>query len=1035
MNRIFRMLTACLVSVSAAAFWSGAVAVCCLFSAVAPVRILLGHGGVADAGLLATAALCVCLFRTCRIGSAIGKTLGSFCLIMAAGWCLVTPFLLSQLMAQLSSVPLTALESPLIRYVISFGVTCLSIAPCLLLLGVDYSRQGQQNLTARRFWLLGAAFACPIVLFCILPGVGATALAGCGIVLAGGLVVRERFLSGTVSAADIILLPRTEPSARVMTTSLLNLLTGMAMPVVLAILSQLIPRGLLTDGLLLAGILVGLAITQRRSASPTGSCRTWLLFAVWMSGLTAGYPVLTRLCLWMNSQVSSLPLLLIGRGLLVMSLSLPAGYFLRQASSVVHRDRLRQPFLILAGFLLGASLPFVPGRLALVLGCGAMGMAALQFLNQRSVMLSNRWGAGRLAGLGACCVVGLCLSGNANPRLSEKVLFSSQSLQMARQGVGLGKITWFDDGRLVTSFESMQGRVSVWKHRGAQLMFRQNGISTGMFSTSGTDVPQSASDLLPALLPLAFHPAPQDVLVLSIDPSVLKTCHSYPLRLVRTLDGNAESHRMLQWLNRDVAQWSLDGGATFQFGQMDSQLALAANHGCRYDLVISPLIHPAVAGTASQTSQEFYRSVARQLNPHGLFSQRIPYYDLGPDAVKAVCKTLRSVFPEVMAVETIPGELVFLCSPDSLPVINEELANRFKSPQSRRLLGEAGWDWSMVFGRGGLTTESLDRFIGEDVPVLSCAEARWETKLSLEISRWGAKAESTRSELARFGQALSASLPEESITQEVNHRLEDLNLSYQLQLGHPNDPWGYRGAIKNRLQDRPRTALVHVNYEGLKRVLDPEDQRRKEYLKTLGDVIHAGALSPEGLETLKSYDAPFDPLITLFVHYEAIQLIDRSSSQDWESQYHSLLKTIYFASSQDQSVRNVAKAIDLLCREETIALSPAERWDHVNGLMQALTSRWQMRWQSGKASKYDAVDTEQSVQAVERAMTLLSDSAGDCGLTASDWQLRKECLEENLVRPLRQKRSSYLRTVSMAPDVKPSPETENSPEAENVTVP
>ncbi len=1026
MNRLLRSFSHFLTSDVFHSILSGGVAACCLVGIVAPWRSMLATSAAADLGLLLTAVICLGVLRSIRIAGTFARKLGSLNLVIAAICGMAAPILLPRLLQGMASVSLLSLESFFVQTGIVLALGFITMAPTVSAIGLTFLGECRRDAGNENYWMVSFASCTALVACGLLPFVGATTLSGMALVAAGLLIVWERWI-GNRTESDTAQLPQSAAGNVSWNSSVMAVFVGATLALALSMTSQLIPRSLITDSCLFAGVMLfwGISAHFGKGTRPQFQM-LWLGVAAWVAILAAGYLTWTWLCLQMNAHVSSVSMLMLLRGMLLVALVCPAGLLLCRSTPFTRPENACRPLLIVMGFAGTWMAPVSAQEAAVLIGSMSLALAGVNAVMNRTFFPVGLWQRSKLIGLSLIAVCGLVFSSNLNSRVAEKILFSSPTLQMARQGHSIDKLSWLDDGRLVTSFDSMQTRMSLWKYRGAQLVFRQNGLSTGMYSTTSNHAPQSAADVLPMLLPLAFHSSPEDVLVLGIHPSALLTCQNYPLRLVRTLDGNSTSHQMLSWLNENVPEWNLTGGPEFQFGQIDPSLGVFAAHGCLYDLVVCPLTHPATPEAVTQTSIEFYRAAAKQLKQDGIFAQRIPYYDLGPEVIRTISGTLRSVFTDVMMVESIPGELVFLCSPTALPKIDEQLVNRLKTPQCRRLLGESGWDWSMVVGRGGLSTSSIDELIGKQPQINLGRDARWCSGLTIEVCRWGAKANQTRDQLAQFGDALRSALPEESIGQEVSHRLEDLNLAHQLQMNHPNDPWGYRKAIKDRLQDRPRTALVNVSYEGLKRVLDPEDRRRKEYLTALGDVTRETKPTPEMIQQLTSYEEPFDPLVTLFVHHESIQFMNRCETPDWDMQYRNLLKTIYFANSQDQSVRNVTNALDLVSQNESLQLSTTERWDHANSLMQALAQRWQMRWQSGRTSKYDGVDTEQSVAAVERAMDMLAQLAPQCGLTSSDWAARKECLEEEFVRPLRQKRSAHLRKVSLSQPTGASP-TETAP--------
>ena len=191
-----------------------------------------------------------------------------------------------------------------------------------------------------------------------------------------------------------------------------------------------------------------------------------------------------------------------------------------------------------------------------------------------------------------------------------------------------------------------------------------------------------------------------------------------------------------------------------------------------------------------------------------------------------------------------------------------------------------------------------------------------------------------------------------------------------------------------------------VNHE-LERVLHPEDQRRKEYLKVLGEAATSDAPSTGEVERLAEFAEPYDPLVSYFLHEEAARLYDRSETPDRTAQLTHLLYSIHYSPGEDRSVRNVVAALQLLLDEPDLIADPHQRWDEMNSLLDVLRHRSSLRVQTDKtASSFELVDAEQSIQTAERAMDAMDVLAAEAGVAASDWEHRKTVLERMLVRPM-----------------------------------
>jgi spermidine synthase len=65
----------------------------------------------------------------------------------------------------------------------------------------------------------------------------------------------------------------------------------------------------------------------------------------------------------------------------------------------------------------------------------------------------------------------------------------------------------------------------------------------------------------------------------------------------------------------------------------------------RFDIITSDPIHPWVKGAASLYSREYFELCKSRLNPHGVVTQWVPFYESSPEAVKSEIATFMEAFP------------------------------------------------------------------------------------------------------------------------------------------------------------------------------------------------------------------------------------------------------------------------------------------------------------------------------------------------------------------------------------------------------
>jgi len=1034
-----------------------------LMCVVILLRLRLGTNHEVDSAMILTALLCCWLVRQPMLRK--WQFNSSRLFPVAAVWTLLVPMVLSGSMHLVERLSLHSLEQFPVSLGVLAGVTFICLAPVCCVLCLSFLQSSGCDSASRWQWLVALAATCLISPVLVWSLQGTFWFAWIGLMISGGwaawdLYHQRSLFSPETNAVKSLNGLGDAQSKPAMSTSvstvrlplrrayfgLLGIAIGGSLALSGFIASQLIPRNFLGDTSLLAGLILGIACACLRrpwtsvATSSKFVTRESLLLAVWVAMMCSGYPLWTVLCLKMNAWVGQVITLFALRAGFLMALTFPAGFLAGRLcmNAVPERTASRIPLSIAGGMILTSFVPGSPWLIAAGLILLTLLIATVSWGNEQYEIPVERWPRLQSGGLVGLAILGLLFSQNLNPEQSERILFSPAALQSLRQGIVPAQLNWIDDSRPLVTFTSLNNHLSLWKQRGSQVLLRRDGMLLGLHSANPAICPHNAGDLLPVLLPLVLHPDPANVLVLGIHPPTLLTCHNWPLQKVQCVDGSPQAHQMLEWLTTQPAGGlHLDNGPVFQFRQVDSTLALYSQHADQYDLITCPITHPGSPQSVSQMTREFYLQVREHLSQNGIFSQRLPYYDLGPDVVHRVIGTLQSVFGEVRAVESVPGELIFLCSAETLPLIDAEVVERLKAPQTRSLLAQAGWDWSLILGRGGVDQEGLKSLSEKYGPNYSISHNPLAVMLPVEVSRWGRKGDATRASLAKYGVALRTSLGDSASSKEVTERLEDLNLAHQIQQSHPNDPWAYRAALKSRLQDRPRAAIMQVNHQ-LKRVLDPEDQRRKEYLLALAPAARSLAPSPEAIQELADFETPFDPLVSLFVHFETANLFQRCSSPPKDQQLQHLLHTVYYSSNYDQSVRNVADALELLTRHPEAVTDSTQRWDEMNSLLQILAQRWQIRLSSvQQSSKYEATDTEYCLRAIEAGLHELSQNYPQAGFTSQEWSWRKRTLEQALVRPLQQHRSEQARQLSVGapvnlkkPDLQkpePSPLTPDEP--------
>lgn len=81
-----------------------------------------------------------------------------------------------------------------------------------------------------------------------------------------------------------------------------------------------------------------------------------------------------------------------------------------------------------------------------------------------------------------------------------------------------------------------------------------------------------------------------------------------------------------------------------------------------YDLILSEPSNPYRAGIASFYTQEFYEQAALHLNEGGYFAQWVQMYEITPEAIEMIIKTMSQVFPRISYWTLSSGDLMLVGS-------------------------------------------------------------------------------------------------------------------------------------------------------------------------------------------------------------------------------------------------------------------------------------------------------------------------------------------------------------------------------------
>lgn len=787
----------------------------------------------------------------------------------------------------------------------------------------------------------------------------------------------------------------------------------------------LLPATIFTSIAIISGLLCGVACGSRLKNRPAATefgagVFTCCLLATMLLVLCAGFSEVVFRFVTLTGSISQVWLLHSVRWGFIACCTIPLGY--AWASAMWQLTRVETRFsgpwgprawgfgvlLALVGGLLSQSvlIPFCGLTLTCYVWLWTIaGVHVIEGVRRKSLprlSLVRGLAVGCLAALIVCPV----LCSGVRPELAGRVLFSTNVFRAEQSGTPASQLAFIDEARLEVQMPGERGVFTVWKSTVARHQVRENGIPRGVISTNTEISPQDTSEVVLALLPLSLHAQPSRVALLGLGASApLDTCLACPIMELTAVETDPALVSLLQQVTEGTeaaAQWN-DERLTLKL--VDPALWVAGS-GTLFDVVISNPDQSALVQGASQFTQEFYRRTARRLAADGIFCQRFQFHDYGAAPLQTMAATLRSVFKHVLAVEMGQGEIAWLATNSTAGFIRTDVVDRMQAPHVRQLMAKVGWDWSVLLTLGAYDDAGLAKIAaGKAGQINTAANGCFCTQLPSELMRWGNKSLEIQDAVTVHVAKILDWVGDAGTGEDLLRRLGEVRGQQELVAKYPDQYWGYRSQVKKQISSRPLSRIQQVKHEvakdrGEQVGLHPDDKRRLRYFQQLSAAIHSRQATD--LEKLAQFDAPYDPLISLFMHQELAEIAAEIPELPSSLELNHRLHMLYFAPSTDTSVRNALSALRLVLEKPQSVASNADRWDVIGSLLQMLQARWENRSPelSGNAS-LAARDVEINIVLVERALEELPKLASDVGFSQPDVVARTRNIQRNLLRPLR----------------------------------
>ncbi len=242
-----------------------------------------------------------------------------------------------------------------------------------------------------------------------------------------------------------------------------------------------------------------------------------------------------------------------------------------------------------------------------------------------------------------------------------------------------------DLGRLLFYREGPVASVAVIETQGQRtlLINGKADATTG----SGSDM---RTQVMVGHLPLLAVPAARDVFVIGYGSGVTTAATlDHPVRRVRTVELEPAVVEAAPQFRASAGDPL--GDPRHEMMVEDASLVLRSEKRS-YDVIVSEPSNFWIAGMGDLFSDDFYRIARTRLRPGGILCQWVQCYQISPDAIRSVIRTLSRTFPhgQVFYIDSA-ADLVLLASADGeVPLDAGAWEAAFRSPEIASDLARVG---------------------------------------------------------------------------------------------------------------------------------------------------------------------------------------------------------------------------------------------------------------------------------------------------------------------------------------------------------
>ena len=170
------------------------------------------------------------------------------------------------------------------------------------------------------------------------------------------------------------------------------------------------------------------------------------------------------------------------------------------------------------------------------------------------------------------------------------------------------------------------------------------------------------TQLLLGYIPLALHPSPDNVAIIGLGSGVtVSATTTFDAKEIDVFEINPEVVTASAYFAQATREPLKDPRVHLLVGDARNYFLTSRK---KYDVIISEPSNPWIEGEGFLFTRDFYRLVSQRLAPGGVFTQWIGAYDLIPDDLKVLLRTMHEVFPHTQIWSEEGGSDIFIIGSD-----------------------------------------------------------------------------------------------------------------------------------------------------------------------------------------------------------------------------------------------------------------------------------------------------------------------------------------------------------------------------------